>query len=50
VEIMHITKPKNEGEKVFIEVINDKYGSREFLTQEEIDEVFQIAKMMEVIY
>jgi hypothetical protein len=47
---MHITKPKNEGEKVFIALVNEKYGSREFLTQEEIDDVFQIAKMMEVIH
>jgi hypothetical protein len=45
-----MVKPKNEGEKVFIEVINDKYGSREFLTQEEIDYIFQIAKLMEVIH
>lgn len=47
---MFISKPKNEDERLFIEVINEKYGEREFLDQEEIDDVFQIARLMEVIH
>jgi hypothetical protein len=47
---MFITKPKNENEKLFISMVNEKYGEREFLDQEEIDDVFQIARLMEVIH
>jgi hypothetical protein len=45
-----MTKPKNEDERLFISMVNEKYGEREFLTQEEIDYIFQIARLMEVIH
>jgi hypothetical protein len=43
---MFITKPKNENEKLFIDIVNKKYGEKEFLTQEEIDDLFQIANAL----
>jgi hypothetical protein len=45
-----MTKPKNEDDRLFLRLVNEKYGSREFLTQEEIDYIFQIARLMEMIH
>jgi hypothetical protein len=45
-----MTKPKNEDERLFIRLVNEKYGEREFLDQEEIDYIFQIARLMEMIH
>jgi hypothetical protein len=36
-------KPKNKDEKLFIDMVNKKYGEKENLTQEEIDEIVQLA-------
>jgi hypothetical protein len=43
---MFVTKRKNENEKLFIDLVNKKFGEKEFLTQEEIDEVFYLAHML----
>lgn len=43
---MYMTEVKNENEKLFIDLLNKKFGEKEILTQEDIDEVFHLANML----